>query len=328
MAPAPEIFRMSVPGLVEAALGDESVAATVDLGGDDALFVSPTRTLVYRSEGLLSDESIEEYSHDAERVSLSEGRRKCSIELDYGLDGTKTLTIPRGRLDEVLHSILAGVLNAVGVTDPGETVLETFRFSDLTVVISSDRVVKHIGSAIWDEDYEEYHYDDVIGLDFEQGSVAMTVVLTTADRQERFKAPNQEARAVKERLEAAVLEYHGVGSVEELGPAEPIEPEPDPGTGDGIGFGGSVDPLVEYDDETGGHAEPDPHNSSTTAAVGSGDSESSDDPGSPMADAGFEPATMSAEGDVVERIEALEAAVERQSALLEQLIGELRQRDR
>ncbi|MFC6725724.1 hypothetical protein ACFQE1_15380, partial [Halobium palmae] len=199
---------MSLPDLVSSLLGDESVAAEVSLGGEDALYVTPSRTLVYRADGLLSDESVDQYGHDAERIAVSEGRRKSKITLDYGLDGEKQFAVPTKRLDDALHPVVAGVFNATGITDAGETVKKTFRFSELTVVVTSARIVKHIGAAVWDADFEEFHYDDVTDLTFEEGSVATSVVVAMGDRQERFKAPNEDARAVRESLKAALLSYH------------------------------------------------------------------------------------------------------------------------
>jgi hypothetical protein len=206
---------MTHPDVVQSALGDEGVAARVELG-DDALFVTPTRTILYRADKLLSDESVEEFPHGAERVSVSTGRRKATITLDYGLDGERSFSVPAKALDRALHPVLAGTLNAVGVTDPGETVKETFRFSELTLVVTSDRLVKHIGNAVWDEEFEEFRYEDVTDLSFEEGSVATTLVLTLGGRRERFKAPNERAREVRERLTEAVLDYHGVDSVAAL----------------------------------------------------------------------------------------------------------------
>lgn len=210
-----DVRAMSHPDIVQSTLGDEGVAARVDLG-DDALFVTPTRTILYRADKLLSDESVEEFPHGAERVDVSEGRRKATITLDYGLDGERSLTVPASALDRALHPVLAGTLNAAGVTDAGETVMETFRFSELTLVVTSDRVVKHIGNAVWDEEFEEFHYADVTNLAFEEGSVATTTVLTVGDRQERFKTPNDRAREVRERLTQAVLDYHDVDSLDAL----------------------------------------------------------------------------------------------------------------
>jgi len=109
---------MSLPETVQATLGGESVAARVDLGGEDLLLVTPTRTIVYRAEGLLSDEAVEEFPHDAEYVGVSEKRRKSKITLDYGLDGERSFTVPTKQLDQVLHPVLAGVLNAAAITDP------------------------------------------------------------------------------------------------------------------------------------------------------------------------------------------------------------------
>lgn len=233
---------MSLPDLVHSELNGESVAARVDLGGEDELFVTPTRTLVYRADGLLSDESVEEYTHGAERIAVSTGRRKAKVTLDYGLDGEKTFALPAKRLQDALHPVLAGVLNAADITDPGETVKHTFQFSELTLVITSARVVKHIGSAVWDEDFEEYHYEDVVDLSFEDGSVATSVVITTDARQERFKAPNEDARAVREGLTNALLAYHDVGSLEEFRVTVAPEQDADPER-DTVDFGDGPDPL-------------------------------------------------------------------------------------
>ncbi|MBC9987203.1 MULTISPECIES: DUF7115 domain-containing protein [Haloferax] len=208
---------MSQPEIVQSVLGEEDVVTRVHLGGEDELFVTPTRTLVYRAEGLLSDESVDEFSHAAEQLSVKEGRRKAKISLDYGLDGSETFSLSAKRLDDALQPIVEGVLSAAGVTDEdGERLVQAFRFSELTFVITDARVVRHIGSAVWDEDYEAYRFADVTDLEFESGSVATTVVLTVDGRQERFKIPNEQARLVREKLARALCDYHGVGSLEEF----------------------------------------------------------------------------------------------------------------
>ena len=90
---------MSQPEIVQSGLGDEAVVARVDLGGEDELYVTPTRPLIYRAEGLLADESVEEYSHGAERITVSEGRRKAKVTLDYGLNGEQAISLPPSRLE-------------------------------------------------------------------------------------------------------------------------------------------------------------------------------------------------------------------------------------
>lgn len=239
--------QADLPSMLADALDGEDAVARVDLGGEDALAVTPTRTLVYRADGLLSDESVTEYPHDVERIDVSEGRRKAKIQLEYGLDGDETITVPSKRLDDALHPILAGVLSAAGVTDPGESVLRTFRFSELTLIVTSHRLVKHVGSAVWDEEYEEFHYDDVTDLDFEEGTVATSVVLTHGGRQERFKAPNEAERAVREALTDAVCGYHDVNSPAELRAKREAAAEEDRDgdreTASTTDFGDGPDPL-------------------------------------------------------------------------------------
>ncbi|WP_256545661.1 DUF7115 domain-containing protein [Halobellus inordinatus] len=274
---------MSQPEIVQAALAGEDVVAQVDLGGEDELYVTPTRTLLYRAEGLLSDESVEEYSHDAERITVSEGRRKAKVTLDYGLDGQETISLPAKRLERALQPIVEGVFKANDVLEDDEPMERLFRFSELTIVIASERVVRHIGANLWDEDFESYHYSDVSDLDFEDGSVATSVVLTVNGRQERFKAPNDDARAVRAALETTLLSYWGVDSLEELRAAaesDGEEAESDVADGDQSGevsFGDGPDPLIadpaepeelpENATRSGDNAETTP-----TDAVASGDS--------------------------------------------------------
>ncbi|WP_207212723.1 DUF7115 domain-containing protein [Halogeometricum borinquense] len=234
---------MSQPQMVQSALGDEDVVARVALGGEDELYATPTRTLVYRSEGLLSDETVEEYSHNAERITVSEGRRKAKITLDYGLDGEQTFGLSVKHLDRALHPVVQGVLKSNGTLADNESVERLFRFSELTLVVATGRVVKHIGSALWDEDFEEYRFDDVTDLQFEGGSVATSVVMTVNGRQERFKAPNDEARQLRETLESALLGYWGVSSLDELREANEPDEDDEPAGDKDVSFGDGPDPL-------------------------------------------------------------------------------------
>lgn len=265
---------MSLPEVLDAELDGEPAVAEVPLGGEDLLVVTPSRTLVYRDDGLLSDEAVEAVSHDAERLSLSVGRRKAKLTLDYGLDGSETLSLPASHVDDAIHPILAGILNAAGVTDPGETVLKTFRFSDLTLVVTSERIVKHIGGALWTEDFETFGYDGITDVDFEEGTHATSIVLTHDGRQERFKAPNDDVRAVRETIVGAVCEYHGVEGVDEIESAADAEAGGASGGDsegdDALDFGAGLDPLSTDPDEL---SEP----SGTTEAASTDDPESMSD---------------------------------------------------
>jgi hypothetical protein len=304
---------MDVPTLVEEALGEEDVAAHVPLKGEDALFITPSRTIHYREEGLLSDESVAEYPHDAERVEVEEGRRKATIRLDYGTRGTEAFNVPSSRLDEALHPVLAGVLNAMGVTEPGETVKRTFRFSELTLVVTSRRLVKHIGSAVWDPEYEEVVYEDVTDVDVEEGNVSSQFVLTTPNRTQRVKAPNESFREVEESVRDAILAAYDVGSLDEFrelkAAAETEEATMAEEEPDGVSFDSGVEPIRTGEDDSG--------EESKAQAM-----EELEDASEDLAESGFTSAAATVEGAVdpealVAEIEKLESAIAEQEAALE-----------
>lgn len=237
MFSAGDLRDMTLPDAVRTVLDDEPVLDRLALGGEDALFVTSTRLVRYRADGLFSDEAVEEFPYGAERIFISKGRRAAAISLEY-VDGEGTLSMPLDRLEDALQPLLAGVLAATGITADGEEAIEAFRFDELTVVVTDRRLFEHVGTAVWDGEYEELRFEEVIGIDVERGRVATGIVLSADGRRKRIKIHNDRARPFETCVRAAIREYHGVGSLDELADEEedPDADEPSPIAG--------VDPLA------------------------------------------------------------------------------------
>ncbi|WP_229111757.1 DUF7115 domain-containing protein [Halapricum desulfuricans] len=295
---------MELPELVREHLGNEDVQAGLALGDDDLLCLTPTRTLLYRADGLLSDERVTDYPHDVERLELSEGRRKTKFHFEY-VDDEQSLTVPADATRDVLGLLLEGILRAERVLDAEEGVVEAFRFSELTLVVADDRIVKHVGNAVWDGEYESFEYEALTGIDFEQARVATEVVLSVDGRPKRIKTPNDEARLVERALERALNEYFEVTSLSQLQSRFQSEvDETDSAaarSNDEYPFDSEIRPLG---DDPGSRADTD-----TVDGTGPSDTGSETEP----VDAAMTPADL-------ERIEAqldeLTAAVDKQNQLL------------
>lgn len=339
---------MEIPNLVREHLGGEAIEASVGLGDEDVVCVTPSRALVYRGEGLLSDESVEEFALDVEQFDLSEGRRKTKFTFEY-IDGTETFTVPGSRGDSLLRVLFQTILRVDGVIGGDESVAGVYQFSELTLVVAESRLIKHIGSTLWDDDFEVYDYDDVSGLEFEDGSVATQIVITVDGRPQRIKAPNDEAPQVKQTLVQTLCAYYDVSSHEQLtrhfaenAPAEEDEAsteEAKPSASDGIGLDEGISPLVGTDagdttEDTGGRSEDDgqppdvpsgesiasePHASGTGTRANPSQTGQSDPPRTAEAPQsptdGVDPEDVEA---IEEQLEALTEVVRRQNELLEQ----------
>jgi hypothetical protein len=204
-----------LPALLSGAVGDAAVVDTVEVGGGDVVAVTHGATYVYRSDGLLKDESVESFEHDVERLTVTSKRKKDTIELRT-LDRKESFTVPSGVTDEVVEAMIEGLLVTNDILDDNETVRALFRFSELTLVVTDRRLFEHVGSAVWDEDFEDLAYEGLSGLDFERGSVATQVVLETRERRRRLKVPNERAGAVRRQLQEAVFDFYGVAAVDAL----------------------------------------------------------------------------------------------------------------
>jgi len=243
---------MEIPDLIKRRLGEESIESAVSLGDEDVICFTPSRALLYRGEGLIGDESVEEYDCNVERLNVSEGRRKTTVRLQY-VDGEESFSVSSDRGDAVVQRVLQSVLRTANVIESDEAVEDTYRFSELTIVITDRRLVKHVGAYVWDEDFEEFPFGDVTGLDFEEGSVATQIVLSVSGRPQRFKAPSDEAKLLRRALTNALCEYYEVGSLSALNRVLDEKTEDDESTDDSvtsdIELDDSISPLVGDTDE-------------------------------------------------------------------------------
>lgn len=281
---------MDQPEIVATRLGGETVDTTVELGGGDAVYCTPARTLIYRADGLLSDESVQEFDHDIQRLELLEGRRKTTVRLT-DVTGDSEFSIPADRTEPVLAGVLTGVLRTAGDIDPDEDVQAIYRFSELTLVLTDARLLKHVGSAVWGSDREAFPFADATGFAVEEGTHATQVILEIDGRPERIKLPADRAGSVQREIEDALFDYHDVDS------RTAFEAE--------VRTPGS---------ETEGAAVEEPSSSSPGESVAGGvETVSSFDLEAP----GTGAAADSASSDIESRLAALEAAIERQSELLE-----------
>jgi hypothetical protein len=235
---------MEIPDLIKRRLGEESIESAVNLGDEDVICFTPSRALLYRGEGLIGDESVEEYDCNVERLNVSDGRRKTSVRLQY-VDGEESFSVSSDRGDAVVQRLLQCVLRTANVLDADEAVEDSYRFSELTIVITDRRLVKHVGAYVWDGEFEEYPFGDVTGLDFEEGSVATQIVLSVSGRPQRFKAPSDEAKLLRRALTNALCEYYEVASLSQLNRV--LEEKAD-AADDDESNGGSVASDIELDD--------------------------------------------------------------------------------
>jgi len=244
---------MEVPDIVARELGEgEVVATSVSLGGEDRLLVTPRRSVVYRAGGVLSDESVESLPHDVERLTVSEGRRKATLGVEYPIEADREVAVPLDRVEAVLQPLLAAVLQESEVTAPGERVHRVFSFSELTLVVTDERLFKHVGAALWDDEYEQIRFEAVTDLAYEEGAVATGVVLTVDGRVERMKAPNDRLPEMRETVESALLAAHDADSVDDLDDGTADETGADGATADpgaAVADFGGVDALDAGDDQ-------------------------------------------------------------------------------
>jgi hypothetical protein len=237
---------MEIPDLLRHRLGAEPRNG-VALDGEALAVFTRDRTLIYREESLLSDATVEVYGNDIERLSVSQGRRKTTFHLEY-IDDTRQFEVANSHAEATLEGLFGGILVSAGVVEEDEEIHGVYLFSDLTVVVTDSRLVKHVGPAVWESDSETYPFEAVTGLEFEEGNVATQVVLWVDGRAERIKAPSEEAPLLRRTLTRTLCAFHNVDSLEQLN--ERLEADTDdPAPHSSIALEEEISPLIETTDE-------------------------------------------------------------------------------
>lgn len=312
---------MEIPDRIAQQLEGETIQSAVNLGDEDLICFTPTRTILYNGEGLLSDESTEIFSHDVERLNVSEGRRKTKFSLEY-VDSVESFSVSKKRGEQVLQRLLTGVLGVQDVIGDEETVAGVFLFSELTLVITERQLVKHVGSYVWDPDFEKYPFSAVTGLEFEEGSVATSAVVSVDGRPERIKAPSDQAKKFRRTLTKALFAYHDVSSLNELNDAVRDESEnAEPDDDIGLGLDDSISPLVSNDGDEESQTEPESTaetepsvSDDGSALITSSTTEEAEETTRADQQSGIDPEEFEA---MQEQVATLTEAVERQNEQLE-----------
>ena len=286
----------------------------VALDGEDIAVFTRGRTFIYREEGLLSDATIEVYGNDIEGLSVSQGRRKTTFHLEY-IDSTRQLAVVNRHAEATLEGLFGGILAADGVLEDGEEIRGVYLFSDLTVVVTDARLVKHIGGSVWDSDAEVYPFDVVTGLDFEEGEMATQVVLRVAGRAERIKAPSEESPLLERTLTQALCAFHGVDSLEQLNEAVGQETD-DPAHNSSIAVEEEITPLIEATDDDWLERDTDQRRTTDTTADADSLSDEVDPVDTRRDDTAGDPPEPDTEA-LERRVRELTRTVERQNELLE-----------
>jgi hypothetical protein len=318
---------MDVPGIVRERLADERRMTSVNVGGDDRVYIAPPKTLVYHASGLFSSESIEEFPHDARRFDVSADRREATFAFEYD-DGVQAFSAPRERIETILPPVLAGVLRTTGLIGDEESIEESYRFGERTLVVTDTRVLTSVGEAVWDRDHESYEYETVTDLGFEDGLLVIEI-----DGQSRRIELGDDGREAYETVETALLAYHGVASVKEL-PKRNTEQSQDARTDEStVPAGGMGDETHEVSGGTDeiDETEPDTEQNTVTSPPPSSPAPS-ESPEPPIREATesreretpVETATTERDGmaaddtsDLSGELDALRESVERQTELLE-----------
>jgi hypothetical protein len=211
---------MSVPTVLQEAIGDEEIADTLKLGGEDLLVFTPSHCICYRADGLLSDESVSKFRYDITGLSIDVGRRSTDLVFDYGHEGTEQLGVPNDQAEAAIQAFLTFTLRSTDEIEDDEAIAEVFRIDELALLLTEHRYVKHVGTAVWESDADVVPYQDIWDVDLEQGSVGAQVVVRTMDGVDRIKASSADAEGIHASLSDAVCTAHGVDTLDDIEPPE------------------------------------------------------------------------------------------------------------
>lgn len=229
MVAARHLTTMSLPGAVSMVIDEEHLIDRVSLDEHRTLFVTPDTAVAHRERSLLTEESVDTYPTDARELGLEEGKRQSTVTFVYDDGERKALELPTETRASALKALLASTIKATGTVAADESIIELYRFKELTVIVTDRRLLKHVGRALWADSFDVIEYEAVRDIRIEAGQVSTGINIDLIDGSDRLKVPHDTADDLVDRLETAVCEYHDVAALGVLrGDPDAGKPDPEP----------------------------------------------------------------------------------------------------
>ena len=207
---------MDIPSLLSDSIGeDEKIVSRVLVASGTHMITTTKRVFIHREEGIINSEIFEEYSLNADQISIFSDKRKARIVLNYGLEGTREFSLNAKYYDRIVDPLVRGVLKATEVVEPGELIRHVYRYGQLTIVLTDRQFLKHIGVALWSRDYESFNYEDMGRIDIEKGGVSAEILIEYKGRMQRIKTDKERARLICVQARNGLALYKGCKDYQE-----------------------------------------------------------------------------------------------------------------
>lgn len=220
---------MTLPGGVSVLVGEDDIIDQVELDTHRMLYVTSTRAIAFRERSLFTEESVEVFPTNVKRLLLNRGKRQSTVTFEYTDRDDRELQLPSDATPPSIRALLESVVRATDVLEGDESIIELYRLNELTVIVTDQRLIKHVGQALWALPFDSIDYETVRDIESEVGQMSTGVFIRTTEGSDRFKLPKDVADRFVSRLEEAVCDYHDVPSVGVLrGDPDAGKPDPEP----------------------------------------------------------------------------------------------------
>ena len=200
---------MELPDVIsDMVLDDEIILSRTLISNSVEMIVTSTRLFLYRGTSLINTESFEEYKLNVDRISISPDRKKAQITLDYGSNRTIEFQAYRKYLDMIYEPLIRGVIHANNILQQGESIKKIYRKGELTVVLTNMKILKHIGTSLWDLDFENFNLETISRIYVAEGGSSSEVIIESNNRLHRIKTTTSVAQSLCDSSIIELISFH------------------------------------------------------------------------------------------------------------------------
>lgn len=211
-------FHMELPDVIsDLILDDETILSRTLISNGVELIVTSTRLFLYRGVGLINTESFEEYKLNVDRISISLDRKKAQIILDYGINRPSVeFQAHRKYLDMIYDPLIRGAIHANNTLQQRESIKKICRKGELTIVLTNMKILKHIGTSLWDIDFESFDLETISKIYVDAGGISSELIIESNNRLHRIKTTANIAQSLCDSSINELISFHNFPTYSEF----------------------------------------------------------------------------------------------------------------
>jgi hypothetical protein len=116
----------------------------------------------------------------------------------------------------IYDPLIRGAIHAKNTLQQGESIKKICRKGELTIVLTNMKILKHIGTSLWDIDFESFDLETISKIYVDAGGISSELIIESNNRLHRIKTTANIAQSLCDSSINELISFHNFPTYSEF----------------------------------------------------------------------------------------------------------------